>query len=86
MHTEKRKAHGDHILRLARQLADGGRPGVLATVDSDGLPHLRWMATLSLQEFPHLYAPLPTACALAVHVLRLGVDGVPQLPEEFAAC
>lgn len=50
------KKHGEHVVRLARQLADGNRPGVLSTVDSDGMPHLRWMATLSLQEFPHLYA------------------------------
>jgi general stress protein 26 len=50
------KAHGEHVLRLAKQLANGTRPGVMATVDSDGNPHLRWMATLSLQEFPHLYA------------------------------
>lgn len=53
---DKNKAHGEHIIRLAKQLADGNRPGVLATVDQDGAPHLRWMATLSLQEFPRLYA------------------------------
>jgi len=50
------KANGEHVLRLARQLADGNRPGVLGTVDESGAPHLRWMSTLSLQEFPHLYA------------------------------
>lgn len=50
------KAHGEHVIRLAKQLANGSRPGVMATVDSEGQPHVRWMATLSLQEFPHLYA------------------------------
>lgn len=53
---DKARIHGEHVIRLARQLADGTRPGVLATVDGDGMPHLRWMATLSLREFPHLYA------------------------------
>jgi len=53
---DKAKAQGEHVIRLAKQLADGSRPGVLATVDRDGLPHTRWMATLSMREFPHLYA------------------------------
>jgi len=30
-------------------------PGVLATVDEQGMPHLRWMATLSLHDWPRLY-------------------------------
>jgi general stress protein 26 len=50
------KANGEHVIRLAKQLADGNRPGVMATVDPSGAPHLRWMSTLSLHEFPHLYA------------------------------
>lgn len=50
------KANGEHVIRLAKQLANGTRPGVMATVDCNGNPHLRWMATLSLQDFPHLYA------------------------------
>jgi general stress protein 26 len=54
--SEKTKAHGEHVIRLAKQLADGNRPGVLATVDRAGIPHVRWMSTLSLQEFPLLYA------------------------------
>ncbi len=53
---EKAKVHGEHVIRLARQLADGNRPGVLATVDAKGVPHLRWMSTISMNEFPHLYA------------------------------
>lgn len=49
-------AHAEHVVRLARQLADGTRPGMLATVDDDGTPQMRWMQTLSLEHFPHLYA------------------------------
>ena len=50
------KIHAEHAIRLAKQLANGSRPGALATVDHDGRPHIRWMATLSLCEFPHLYS------------------------------
>jgi general stress protein 26 len=47
--------HADYVVDLAKKLADGKRPGVLATVDEHGVPHLRWMATLSLHDFPILY-------------------------------
>jgi len=53
---DKNIVHAEHAIRLARQLADGTRPGVLTTVDAEGVPRMRWMATLSLSEFPHLYA------------------------------
>ncbi|HUB67839.1 MAG TPA: pyridoxamine 5'-phosphate oxidase family protein [Candidatus Methylacidiphilales bacterium] len=53
---QKNEHHGEHVIRLAQQLADGNHPGVLATVGQEGNPHLRWMGTLSFQEFPHLYA------------------------------
>jgi general stress protein 26 len=49
------KKHATYVVDLAKRMADGKRPGVLATVDENGRPHLRWMATLSLQEFPMLY-------------------------------
>lgn len=65
---EKITAHGDHVIRLAKQLADGNRPGVLATVDEDGLPHLRWMSTLSLREFPQLYALTSPASRKVEHI------------------
>jgi general stress protein 26 len=54
--SKTNQAHGEHVLRLAKQLANGNRPGTLATVDRSGGPHIRWMSTLSLEEFPHLYA------------------------------
>ena len=47
--------HAEYVVDLAKKLADGTRPGVFATVDEQGMPHLRWMATLSLREFPRLY-------------------------------
>lgn len=47
---------------------------------------LRWEPSRGGQEFPHLYAPLPTALAISTSALRLALDGVPQLPEEFGTC
>jgi uncharacterized protein (DUF952 family) len=46
---------------------------------------LRWEVSRGGDLFPHLYAALPTANA-GVHALPLGIDGVPMLPKEFAAC
>jgi YesN/AraC family two-component response regulator len=37
------------------RLADGKCHGILATADEHGMPHLRWMATLSLDDFPLLF-------------------------------
>jgi general stress protein 26 len=48
-------SHADYVIDLAKKLADGRRPGVFATVDEQGMPHLRWMATLSLNNWPLLY-------------------------------
>ena len=47
---------------------------------------LRWEISRGGAEFPHLYAALPTTIARSVHALQLDLDGVPTLPEEFAAC
>jgi general stress protein 26 len=49
------KKHAEYVIDLAKKMADGKRPGVLATVDENGMPHIRWMATLSLCDFPLLY-------------------------------
>ncbi len=67
---EKAKAHGEHAIRLAKQLADGNRPGVLATVDLDGMPQLRWMSTISLRDFPHLYALTSPTSRKIAHIRR----------------
>jgi general stress protein 26 len=45
-----------HLVRLAKELVEAGRPGVLATVDLNGQPRTRWMGTITLKQFPHLYA------------------------------
>jgi uncharacterized protein (DUF952 family) len=45
---------------------------------------LRWEISRGGALFPHLYGPLPTQKALAIHALPLGADNVPILPEEFA--
>jgi uncharacterized protein (DUF952 family) len=47
---------------------------------------LRWEASRGADLFPHLYATLPTGNAGPVHALPLGIDGIPTLPKEFAAC
>jgi general stress protein 26 len=47
--------HADYVIDLAKKLADGKRPGILSTVDKQGMPYSRWMATLSLHDWPLLY-------------------------------
>jgi uncharacterized protein (DUF952 family) len=47
---------------------------------------LRWEVSRGGERFPHLYAALPTGKAVAACDLQLGIDGIPVLPEEFAAC
>lgn len=64
------KANGEHVIRVAKELANGSRPGVMATVDCNGTPHIRWMATLSLQEFPHLYALTSPKSRKVEHLIR----------------
>ena len=60
---------------------------VIVAVSTAALgPQLRWEPSRGGDLFPHLYAALPTANAGAVHALPLGIDGVPMLPKEFAAC
>ena len=47
---------------------------------------LRWERSRGGDLFPHLYAPLPTAAARAVHPLQLNSKGVPVVPEDVAKC
>ena len=53
--SAKATKHAEYVIDIAKKLADGKRPGILATVDEQGMPHLRWMATLSLHDWPRLY-------------------------------
>ncbi len=52
---KKPTIHADYVIDLAKKLANGKRPGVFATVDEYGAPHLRWMATVSLHDWPLLF-------------------------------
>ena len=60
--------HAEYAIELAKKMADGTRPGVFATVDDRGMPHLRWMATLSLQDFPLLYTITSPASRKLQHI------------------
>lgn len=52
----------DAIMRLAKKLADGSRPGALIVRDDQGQLHSRRMATLGLEAFPCFYAISSPAC------------------------
>ena len=43
------------IIGMARELLQGGDPGIFCTVDQNGFPQSRWMATMSFDDFPDLY-------------------------------
>jgi len=62
--------HAEYVVEMAKRLADGRRPGILATVDENGMPHLRWMATLSLHDWPLLYTITSPASAKVQHILH----------------
>jgi len=44
-----------HLLKMVESLFDSGQPGVLSTIDRNGFPQSRWMATTSFATFPHFY-------------------------------
>jgi len=46
----------EDLLGLVKSLIDGTHPGVLTTVEASGRPHARWMATISLDDFPRIYS------------------------------
>jgi len=45
----------DDIIGIAKSVVDGHHPGILATVDENGRPAVRWMTTLSFDQFPIFY-------------------------------
>lgn len=59
----------EDLLGLARSLINGHHPGILATVDPAGQPHLRWMSTLAFGEFP-VFHTLTAANARKVAHIR----------------
>lgn len=40
------------LIRIVNELLEETRTGVLATVDADGRPHMRWMTPVLLDEYP----------------------------------
>ena len=66
--TKEATKHAEYVIDLAKKLADGQRPGILATVDENGMPHLRWMATLSLHDWPLLYTITSPASRKVQHI------------------
>ncbi len=44
--------NSEDVIGFAKQLIDGSHPGILGSVDQNGNPEIRWMATLSFDEFP----------------------------------
>jgi len=56
----------DDLSRLARQFVDARHLGVLTTVDAEGAPHARWMATFTFDAFPR-FLTLTAAHSAKVH-------------------
>jgi len=46
----------DDLIGVAKGLVNGRHPGILATVNEEGIPQLRWMSTLTFDEFPVFYS------------------------------
>ena len=42
----------EDIVGLAKSLVDGRHMGILGTVNQEGNPEVRWMSTLSFEDFP----------------------------------
>jgi general stress protein 26 len=58
----------DDIFGIARQLIDGRHFGVLTTVDSDGAPHARWMATMTFEHFPRVITLTSAGSSKVKHI------------------
>ena len=44
------------------------RPGVLTTIDQQGIPHARWMGTVAADDFPNLYTLTNPASRKLAHI------------------
>jgi uncharacterized protein (DUF952 family) len=70
----------------ARKYFAGRTDLVLVGYDAAALgSQLVWEPSRGGALFPHLYAPLPTALALAVQPLQLGPDDVPDIAAALAS-
>jgi uncharacterized protein (DUF952 family) len=60
---------------------------ILIAIDAAALaPDLKWEPSRGGALFPHLYALLPVAHALAIYDLPLAGDGTPIIPEGLKPC
>jgi general stress protein 26 len=46
--------HVDYVVDVAKKLADGKRPGILATVDEHGMPHLYTITSPNSAKIQHI--------------------------------
>jgi pyridoxamine 5'-phosphate oxidase len=58
----------DDLFGIARQLIDGHHFGVLTTVDADGAPHARWMATMTFEKFPRVLTLTSAGSSKVKHI------------------
>src|SRR6186713_2395505 len=58
----------ESLVAVAKELASGKNLGVLTTLDQNSCPRARWMATLSLNEFPNLHALTSPHSAKVFHI------------------
>ena len=45
----------EQLIRMARRLLRADNVGMFCTIDENGFPQARWMATMSFDDFPNLY-------------------------------
>ena len=58
----------DQVVATTSRYYSGVEGLVLLEVDPSGVnDQLRWEESIGGELFPHLYAPLPTRCVIAVH-------------------
>lgn len=60
----------EDFVAAARNLIDGHHPGVFTTVDEDGRPHARWMASLAFDNFPDIVTLTAPNSAKMKHIAR----------------
>jgi uncharacterized protein (DUF952 family) len=71
----------EQVQETARRHFAGQRDLLLVSVNASTLGEaLRFEASRGGDLFPHLYAPLDPAAAIAITPIPLGADGIPRIP------
>jgi uncharacterized protein (DUF952 family) len=65
----------DQVVRVANALYRDASDLVVVEIDPDGLDLVIEDCYEAGEEFPHVYQPVPTGAAVAVHPLTRGSDG-----------